>query len=344
MWNGWEDPPAVCGKDGSMKRNYGYTLIEWMIAIVIGLFIFGGLMSLYVISNETTQDSLDNGELQENGRIGMNLLLRDLRMAGFWGDYTGVPLALNSGVTLSSAANNLSSTNDCLDSRGIGSFPAVSGNLRSVWTVHVDNSGSKGSSLSCISLASGITLAPDSDIIDIKRTQGQSIVDTTTLVSDRFYVATTVHALHFFKGTETRPTPTAMPNRQVWEYKRHIYYINVQDGIPELHMLYLMDSMIDTAIVRGVERIRILFALDTSLIPDGIIDSFIAPENITQQQWDERRVLGARFFLLVRSIESSAKYVNPNTYLLGDISYTPNDSFRRLLLQSTVMFNDGGDN
>ena len=98
-----------------MKRNSGYTLIEWMIAIVIGLFITGGLMSLYVISNETTQDSLDNGELQEHGRIAMNLLLRDLRMAGFWGDYTGLPLALGSGVTLSTAANSLSSGSDCLD-------------------------------------------------------------------------------------------------------------------------------------------------------------------------------------------------------------------------------------
>lgn len=327
-----------------MKRVAGYTLIEWMIAIVIGLFITGGLMSLYVVSHETTQDSLDNGELQENGRIGMNLLLRDLRMASFWGDYTGVPLVLNSGVTLSSVANNLSSTSDCLDSRGIGSFPSVSGNLRSVWTVHVDNSGNKGSSLACISLASGASLVPDSDIIDIKRAQGQSIGDATVLAADHFYVATTVHALHFFKGSETRPTTTAMPNRQVWQYSRHIYYLVNQNAIPELHMIYLMDSMVDTAIVRGVEKMRILFAIDTSLIPDGLIDSFIAPENITQQQWDERRVLGARLFLLVRSIEPNNNYNNPNTYSLGDISYVPSDNYRRLLLQSTVMFNDGGDN
>lgn len=343
MWRGWEDPPAVCGKDGTMKRNSGYTLIEWMIAIVIGLFIFGGLMSLYVISNETTQDSLDNGELQENGRIGMNLLLRDLHMAGFWGDYTGVPLSLGAGVTLSTAASTLSSSSDCLDSRSIGSFPSVSGNLRSAWTLHVNASGSKGASLACINLASGAAFSPDSDIIDIKRAQGNSIADATALDSSHFYIAANTQALNFFKGSETRPTITVMPNRQVWEYIRHIYYISSQNSVPELHMMYLTDSIQDTAIVRGVERMRILFAIDSTLTPDGIIDSYIAPENVTQQQWDERRVLGAKLFLLVRSIDASNKYLNPNAYALGDISYTPADNYRRLLLQSTVIFNNSGD-
>ncbi len=326
-----------------MKRNSGYTLIEWMIAIVIGLFITGGLMSLYVISNETTQDSLDNGELQEHGRIAMNLLLRDLRMAGFWGDYTGLPLALGSGVALSTAANSLSSSSDCLDTRSVGSFPSASGNLRSVWTLNVNASGSKGSSLACISLASGASFAPNSDIIDIKRAQGAPIADATTLDSSHFYIASNVHALNFFKGSETRPTTTAIPNRQVWEYTRHIYYISTQNSIPELHMMYLTDAMQNTPIVRGVERMRILFAIDTTLEPDGIIDAYILPENVTQQQWDERRVIGAKLFVLVRSIEPSNQYANPNTYSLGNINYTPADNYRRLLLQSTVIFKNSGD-
>ncbi len=326
-----------------IKRCSGYTLVEWMIAIVLGLFIFGGLLSLYVISNETTSNSLDNGELQENGRIAMNLLLRDLRMAGFWGDYTGLPLALDSGVTLSAAASGFDSSNDCLDNRGVGSFPEASLNLRSVWVIHVDNSGNKGSALSCISLPSGAVLAPNTDIIDIKRTIGESVLDSDSLDSDHYYAATTVHALQFFKGSETRPTMAAMANRQIWQYARHIYYISSQNSVPELHMMYLMNTVIDNSIVRGVERMRLLFAVDTSVVPDGIIDAFVRPESITQQQWDERRVIGGRIFLLIRSIEPSNEYTNPNTYLMGDISYTPADHYRRLLLQSTVMFNNSGD-
>ncbi len=326
-----------------MKRNSGYTLIEWMIAIVIGLFITGGLMSLYVISNETTQDSLDNGELQEHGRIAMNLLLRDLRMAGFWGDYTGLPLVLNAGVTLSTAASSLGSSSDCIDTRGVGSFPNVSGNLRSVWTLHVNASGSKGSSLACIALAPGASFAPNSDIIDVKRAQGNPIADAATLNSGRFYIASSINALNFFKGSESRPTTTTIPNRQIWEYMRHIYYISVQNTVPELHMVYMTDSVQDTSIVRGIERMRVLLAIDTTLEPDGIVNSYVAPESVTQQEWDERRVLGAKLFVLIRSIESNNKYSNSNTYVLGDVQYSPSDNYRRFLLESTVMFNSSGD-
>ena len=157
-------------------------------------------------------------------------------------------------------------------------------------------------------------------------------------------MASTVQALNFFQGTETRPTTGTMPNRQIWEYVRHIYYSSVQNSVPELHMMYLLGSMQDTTIVRGIERIRILFAVDTSLVPDGIPDAYVASNNVTQTQWNERRVLGARIFVLVRAIRSSNDYTNNNTYTLGDLAaYTPNDHYRRLLLQSTVMFNSIGD-
>nr|WP_321241733.1 PilW family protein [uncultured Tolumonas sp.] len=326
-----------------MKHVSGYTLIEWMISIVIGLFLISGLFSLYGISKETTHASLDNGELQENGRIGMNLILRDLHMAGFWGDYTGLPLSFDSGVSLSTAANSFSSSSDCLDTRSIGSFPKSSGNIRSVWIQHVNAAGSKGTALSCITLPSGASLSTNSDIVDIKRAQGNPISDAAALDANHFYIASNVQALNFFKGSEIRPDTTIMPNRQVWEYIRHIYYISIQNSVPELHLLYLTDAIQDTSIVRGVEKMRILFAVDNTLEPDGIIDAYITPESVTQKQWDERRVLGGRIFLLVRSIEPSSNYTNPNTYRLGDVSYTPADHYKRLLLQSAVMFNNNGD-
>ncbi|WP_024872201.1 PilW family protein [Tolumonas lignilytica] len=326
-----------------MKKQTGFTLLEWMIALTIGLFLLAGMMSLYSASHETTNDSLDSGELQENGRIAMNLLMRDLHMADFWGDYTGSVLSAASGanITLSSAASNLSAANDCLDDRNAGSFPVGSNNLRPVWTVHVNHSGSKGTVLGCISNTA--VLSPDSDIINIKRLRGED-ASNLTLDNDHFYMATTVHAGYFFKGNETAPTAANMPNRRIWEYLNHLYFIRVTDNIPELHMTYLLGSMTDSALVQGVEKMRLLFMVDTTFQPDGIVDQYITPENITQQEWDEGRVLGVRLFLLVRSLQPSPLYTNTNTYQLGDISYTPttDDHFRRLLLQSTVKFNNGG--
>jgi len=323
-----------------MKKQSGFTLIEWMIALTIGLFLFAGMMSLYSISHETTNDSLDSGELQENGRIAMNLLLKDLRMVGFWGDYTGSILSVASGssVTLSAAATSLAAGNDCLDERSSGSFPSDGNNTRPVWTVHVNSTGSKGASLACIT---NTALSPDTDIINIKRLKGENAT-ALALDGNHFYMATTVHAGHFFKGNETAPTTAIMPNRRIWEYLNHLYFIRVTDNIPELHMMYLLGAMTDSSLVQGIEKMRILFSVDTTFVQDKVSDQYVASENITQQQWDEGRVLGARLFILVRSIEPSASYSNNNTYQLGDITFTPNDHYRRLLLQSSVKFKNGG--
>ncbi len=323
-----------------MNKQSGFTIIEWMIALTIGLFLFAGMMSLYSISHETTNDSLDSGELQENGRIAMNLLLKDLRMVGFWGDYTGSILSVASGssVTLSAAATNLAAGSDCLDERSSGSFPSDGNNTRPVWAVHVNSAGNKGTSLACVT---NTALSPDSDFINIKRLKGENAT-ALTLDNNHFYMATTVNSGRFFRGNESAPTTAVMPNRRIWEYLNHLYFIRVSNNIPELHMMYLLDTMNDSSLVQGIEKMRILFSVDTTFVQDNVGDQYVASENITQQQWDEGRVLGARIFILVRSIQPSASYSNSNTYQLGDITFIPNDHYRRLLLQSSVKFKNGG--
>lgn len=62
--------------------------------------LLGGVLSVYVSSNASTQDSFDNSELQENGRIAMNLLVKDLRKTYFWGELTDWPISLDAGITL----------------------------------------------------------------------------------------------------------------------------------------------------------------------------------------------------------------------------------------------------
>ena len=88
----------------------GFTLVEWLIAMLIGVFLIGGGLSIFVASRATTEDAFDQSELQENGRIAMRLLTQDLKWAGFWGDYTGSPMVVGSGVTVDAKP----SANNCL--------------------------------------------------------------------------------------------------------------------------------------------------------------------------------------------------------------------------------------
>lgn len=69
------------------KKTYqaGMTLVEIMIALLIGAFLLGGVLQIFANSKKTYRMLEELSRLQENGRFGMDFLSRDIRMAGFWG-------------------------------------------------------------------------------------------------------------------------------------------------------------------------------------------------------------------------------------------------------------------
>jgi type IV pilus assembly protein PilW len=70
-------------KARSITNEKGITLIELLVALVIGGIIIGGIYRLFVAQTTayTVQDQVV--EVQQNIRSGMEILLRDLRMTGF---------------------------------------------------------------------------------------------------------------------------------------------------------------------------------------------------------------------------------------------------------------------
>lgn len=64
-------------------RQQGYTLVELMISVVIGLFIIAGVFQIYLSSRAAANlhDRMSN--VQENGRFALFFLQRSLRKAGF---------------------------------------------------------------------------------------------------------------------------------------------------------------------------------------------------------------------------------------------------------------------
>lgn len=82
------------------RAQMGFGLVELMIALTIGLLIMAAVSSILVTSKAmyTTQDSL--ARLQENARFALQVMLRDIRMAGYYGcadDVGTVSNRLNGG-------------------------------------------------------------------------------------------------------------------------------------------------------------------------------------------------------------------------------------------------------
>jgi type IV pilus assembly protein PilW len=70
----------------SFKNESGITLLELLVALIIFGIVTGGSYRLFVAQSKayTVQDQV--GEIQQNIRSAMEILLRDLRMAGFDSD------------------------------------------------------------------------------------------------------------------------------------------------------------------------------------------------------------------------------------------------------------------
>lgn len=76
----------------------GITLIELLVALVIGGIIIAGIYRVFVAQSKAyvVQDQVV--EVQQNIRSAMEILLRDLRMAGFNGDNTPLTPSVTPGA------------------------------------------------------------------------------------------------------------------------------------------------------------------------------------------------------------------------------------------------------
>ncbi|MCF5891647.1 PilW family protein [Aeromonas veronii] len=318
-------------------NSRGFTLVEWLVAMLLGLFLLAGVFTVFVMSRSSSEDAFDQGELQENGRLAIRLISQDIKWAGFFGAYTGQSTQVGSSLSLSTGSTILSAS-DCLDERSVGSLPSPLGPIRGLWVSRV--SASKGlSGFTCIDANDRVA---NSDVISIKRLVGRPIPASEGLDTNRFYMATNSQEARVIKGSETRPLFGANNESQIWEYQHYIYYLSQEDGIPVLRKRYLTvnggSSLIGGAMAEGVEHMILMFGIDDSVIPDGHIDRYLSADQMAAQSWNEGRVLGVRLFLLIRAAKESARYKNNNTYQLGNLPPIKGngDGYRRLLLESSI--------
>ena len=135
------------------KYQQGMTLIEIMIALLIGAFLLGGILQIFTNSKQTYRMQEGLSRMQENGRFAMSFLERDIRMAGFRGcNSTTAP------------TNNLNSPTDFLNAFGtaIEGFESTSA---TAWTPAIN--------------AAVTSPLGGSDVITLRRADDQSFTVTT---------------------------------------------------------------------------------------------------------------------------------------------------------------------
>jgi type IV pilus assembly protein PilW len=74
-----------------MNKQKGFTLVEMMIAGIIGIFLMASLMNLFVTTNKSVGLSDAISKNQESGRFALEYMTRYIRLSGYSEDFTTSP-------------------------------------------------------------------------------------------------------------------------------------------------------------------------------------------------------------------------------------------------------------
>lgn len=67
----------------NIKTQHGFSLVEIMIAMLLGIFVLGGLITVYASNQKTYLMRNESALMDENGRVALRILSRHIEHAGY---------------------------------------------------------------------------------------------------------------------------------------------------------------------------------------------------------------------------------------------------------------------
>ncbi|MBF1165045.1 MAG: hypothetical protein HXL68_08385, partial [Dechloromonas agitata] len=69
-------------KTTTIRPEWGFSLVELMIALALGLFLTGVAITIVINNRQTFRTAENQARMQENARAAFEMMARDLRGAG----------------------------------------------------------------------------------------------------------------------------------------------------------------------------------------------------------------------------------------------------------------------
>ncbi|MBL4743508.1 MAG: PilW family protein [Cycloclasticus sp.] len=302
----------------------GFTLVELMIALVIGLILTAGILQLFVSNKQTYRVTENVSRLQENGRFAMHFLTNDIRMADFWGcrgQEITIDNNLNADANFDAFSTSLGGTNDS----GIngsdtitlkGAFPnafdttSISKSPASFQLA--DSTKLTGTSLILLSDCS------DGDLIQMTNAAGTF---TPSVAGGGVLGNVTTILRSDYDGTDAKV------------YQLNFVTYSIQQGFNGQNALFKSTNG-DTPqeLVEGIENMQILYGEDTDA--DGAAN-YYKPAGSAGLNMDN--VVAVRISLVAVTLENNVTQ-QANTYnIFGGATITPTDNRIRRVFTSTIV-------
>ena len=310
----------------------GFSLIEMMISITIGLMIVAALVGVLASNSRSSKTNDRTTELQSNGRYALDHLRRELRHAGYRGYSWAEPNTPSGAIAVSG------SITEC---GGAGSG-FVQNIRQGIWGANDSNPYFAD----CLPAANQLR----GDVLVIRRVASTPSI---SLAANTIYFRSTYAMGEMFQGTAAPATVIGTPidNFVIQEYVYYIGSDNNNANDPALRRVTLKGNgedcngtavtaalMCDEMVVSGIEHMQVQYGrLDTALNTQYYNANGIAgtSTNSFPSDWDD--VNSARIWLLARNSIAEGGYTNTTPYPMGDITYpAQNDGFHRQLFTTVV--------
>lgn len=288
----------------------GVTLVELMISLVVGLLVLAGVTSVFLASRTTYTYNETLSRIQENGRVALESLSFDIRMAGFFGcgkaDLIPINVIANDppvdkidgGVAVMGytygdpgAAFVDSGLLKGVENSDVIVVRRASPNpLNLVGNLATANANIQVGSNPDGFVAGDVLLVTDCSVGDLFR---------ATNVSSGEGKVTVAHASD--SNTTNFLSKTYGKDAQIMRFEEIAFFVRQTDrktksGKPVNALFRRVNGQVQE-IVDGVEDMRAFYALDTD------VTNFRAKESVAAAQW--ARVVAIRIHLLLSTQESS---------------------------------------
>ena len=336
------------------RRQQGFTLVELMVAVTIGLLLLAGLSTLFT-SNNAAQMEIDRANRQvENGRYAMQLMSGDLRNAGYYAEFDPVSLPLpaalpdpcstniadiTSAIALPVQGYDNTTTINCLTDRKANTDIVV---VRHTQTCVVD-------AADCEPASAGGPFFQAS-LCNNSFELGSNVVGNYYQVA----ATNTGFTLHQRNCTVTQNSGSAAVLRRLLT---HIYYIAnnslPNDGVPTLKRAEVISnggalSVQIVPLAEGIENMQVEYGIDSDA--DGVADVYSADVPSAKgcgavacavTNWSN--VVAIKLNLLARTLTPTMTYTDSKSYTLGlnaqgqpNVIAATNDKYKRHVFSSLI--------
>ncbi|MBF0339652.1 MAG: PilW family protein [Magnetococcales bacterium] len=342
----------------------GFSLVEVLIAMAIGLVILLAVITLLATSTRSRQELDQSGQMVENGQFAIQTLYEDLRHAGFFGQYYANGLATPGALP-----------DPCVTSDATALLAALALPIQGYASTALTSRADVSATGCAAALLSNGNLKAGSDILVLRR--ADTAVTTGAPTAGEVYLQANVTsaAIQYGSSTANLPVTTAdggavsltqrngatISPASTRKLHVRIYFIapcssgsgasgvcaTGDDTIPTLKRLDLgasggLPAMTITPLAEGIEFMKIQYGLDTTpsatdsatgLSGDGIPDLWSGTPTLAQ--WSG--VVAVQVDLLARAMTTSTGHVDDKSYLLGTLAIPARqDSYRRHVFSTEV--------